>query len=89
MAVPQRIDMHLSETVVHSFIVKLWFEKTKKGAAGTIWHGYITHVPSGRRHYLKDLSGVTDFIEPYFNEMGVENGLRGRVRRWLRRLDIN
>lgn len=80
--------MHLSETDVHSFIVKLWFERTEKGAVGTTWHGYITHVPSGKRLYLKDLSDVMDFIEPYFEEMGAESGLRRRVRRWLRCLHI-
>ena len=79
--------MHLSEPYVLSFIVKLWLEKNTKGAAGPTWHGYITHVPSGRRQYFKDLGGVKEFIEPYLEGTAREGGgLRRRVRRWLRRV---
>ena len=77
--------MPSNEIDVHSFIVKLWLEKGGRGTQRVAWHGYITHVPGGERRYLKDLNDVTEFIEAHMEQMGVEFGRRGRVRRWLMR----
>ena len=76
----------MSESDVHSFIIKLWVEKASgKARARAVWRGYITHVPSGERRYLKDLNEITAFITPYYEALGVGVGMWGRVRRWLRR----
>ncbi|HEX5705811.1 MAG TPA: hypothetical protein VFX96_00835 [Pyrinomonadaceae bacterium] len=75
----------MSETDVHSFIVKLWVEKASESARTTVLRGYITHVPSGERRYLKDLDEITAFITPYLKVFGVRVGMWGRVRRWLGR----
>jgi hypothetical protein len=83
MVVLQRINMASNEIDVHSFIVKLWLEKEAQGTKRVTWHGYITHVPGGERRYLKDMNDVTEFIELHMEQMGVEFGIRGRVRRWL------
>jgi hypothetical protein len=55
--------MVISESKVHSFIVKLWQEDDGKGKS--TWHGYITHVPDAGRRYLQDLREIISFIEPY------------------------
>src|SRR5947199_1874628 len=55
----------LSEPSVHSFIIKLRLEKAGGESGPTTWHGYITHVPSGRQSYLRDLDGIAAFITPY------------------------
>jgi hypothetical protein len=73
------------ESHTHSFIVKVWLEGLAGEIGGAIWRGHITHVPSGRRHYLQDLEGITAFIALYLERMGVRLGLRWRLRRWLRR----
>lgn len=78
------IDMHLPESQVDSFIVKLWAEADAETARAE-WHGYITHVPDGARRYLKDLDEIKIFIEPYLAEMGVEVGRRWSLKHWLRR----
>ena len=75
----------MSECEVHSFIIKLWIEEVSEIAGAPDWHGYITHVPSGRRGYVKDLSEITAFIAPYLEARGVKVGIWWRVRRWLRR----
>jgi hypothetical protein len=74
----------LSESDVHSFIVKLWIEEASEGAGTADWRGYITHVPGGERHSLKDLSEITAFIIPYLEAMGVKVGMRRRIHRWFR-----
>lgn len=76
--------MDLSESQVHSFIVKLWLESVAEDARRAVWHGHITHVPGGDRRYFRDLGEIRRFIEPYLAAAeGVEPD--GRVRRWLRR----
>ncbi len=75
--------MDLSESQVHSFIVKLWLESVAEEAGRAVWQGHITHVPGGERRYFRELGEIRGFIEPYLAAEGVERD--GRVRRWLRR----
>jgi hypothetical protein len=80
--------MHLPESQVDSFIVKLWTESDDGGggdARRVKWHGHITHVSDGARRYLKDLDEIKIFIEPYLAEMGVGMGKRWSLKHWLRR----
>ncbi len=74
------------ESTSQSFIVKVWVEDSAEAGGYGVWHGHITHVPSGKRHYMKNLDEIPDFIAPHLEEMGVKLGMRWRVRRWLRRL---
>jgi hypothetical protein len=72
------------EVASHPFIVKIWLEETAEEAGAALWHGYITHVPSGKRRPLKDLDDIGTFVAPYLEEMGVRLDIRWRVRRWLK-----
>ena len=63
-----------AEFNVHSFIVKVWLEEDATKNSDTIWHGHITHVPSGKKRYLKNLGEITGFIEPYLKAMGIRFG---------------
>lgn len=74
--------MDLTESQVHSFIVKLWLEAVADEAERAAWHGQITHVPDGERRYFTDLDEIRSFIEPYLG--GAGKGRRG-VMRWIRR----
>ena len=74
--------MDLSESKVHSFIVKLWLEGETNPL---VWHGQITHVPSGARRYFKKLSEITDFISDYLEDSGGEPPLKSRMKDWLRK----
>jgi hypothetical protein len=74
------------ESTSQSFIVKVWVEDSAKETDLGVWRGHITHVPSGKRQYLKNLDEIPDFIAPHLEEMGVRLGMRWRVRRWLKRL---
>lgn len=76
--------MDLSESHVHSFIVKLWLESVADEAGRFVWHGHITHVPDGARRYLRDLDEIPDFIEPYVGG-DRPRAAGGKLRRWLRR----
>lgn len=74
----------MSEYDVHSFIIKVWAEKAARRFRRERWHGYITHVPSGERRYLKNLHGIKSFILPYLKGVGGDNPFRLRAALWLR-----
>ena len=78
--------MDTLESTTQSFIVKVWVEESAEGTRHGVWHGHITHVPSGKRRYLKSLDEIQDFITPHLEEMGVKLERRWRVRRWLAQL---
>lgn len=78
--------MDTLESTTQSFIVKVWVEESAREDGREVWHGHITHVPTGQRRYLKDLSEVEDFIAPHLEDMGVKLGMRWRVRRWFKRV---
>jgi hypothetical protein len=75
-----------SESISQSFIVKVWVEEEAGDTGYGIWHGHITHIPSGERRYLKNLDEIRDFIAPHIENMGVRLGKGWRVRRWLKGL---
>jgi hypothetical protein len=72
------MDETLSET--QSFIVRAWVEEPAEGIGWGIWRGHITHVPSGRRHYLKNLGEIESFVAPYLEKMGMKLGMRWHMR---------
>jgi hypothetical protein len=57
---------------IQSFIVKIWLEETAEEAGIAVWRGHVTHVPSGKRRYIKELADVRAFIAPYLQRMGVD-----------------
>jgi hypothetical protein len=69
------------EPNTHSFIVKIWLEETTEETEEARWRGHVTHVPSGERRYVKDLSEVTAVLASYLQSMKVRLGLRWRI--WL------
>jgi hypothetical protein len=77
--------MNLSESSTQSFIIKIWIEENAEEAGRVKWRGRITHVPSRRDGCLNHLGAIELFIVPYLEALGVEPGLRWRIKRWLRR----
>ena len=73
--------MDLTESKVHSFIVKLWLEGETDPL---VWHGRITHVPSGVRRSFKTLNEITDFISQYIDGT-THTDLKSRMKGWLRK----
>ena len=69
-----------------SFIVKIWVEQAHSKTESATWQGHMTHVPSGERHYLKNLDDIPVLIAQYLGKLGVKSKLGQRVRRWLKRL---
>ncbi|NWJ48684.1 MAG: hypothetical protein HXX08_22720 [Chloroflexi bacterium] len=68
------------ESNTHSFIIKVWLEETAVETHKPLWHGYISHVGSGRRRYLKNLDEIKPFLAGYLSEMGVKLGFWARLR---------
>ncbi len=70
-----------------SFIIKFWIEEVPGPQDQFVWHGLVTHVPSGERCYLKNADDLLNFMAPYLKAMRIEfAGRRGvwhRLRRWI------
>jgi hypothetical protein len=77
--------MDVLESTTQSFIVKVWVEESADGTSQGVWHGHITHVPSRKRQYLKNLDEIKDFIAPHLEEMGVKLDRGWRIARWFKR----
>jgi hypothetical protein len=73
----------VEEDQVHSFIVRVWLEETLAEGGKAKWRGHITHVLTGRRRYLQNLSSIPAFMMPYLKQMGVRFGPVARLRLWL------
>jgi hypothetical protein len=76
--------MESLESTSQSFIVKVWVEDGVETAGRSVWHGHITHVLSGKRHYVKSLDEIQDFIAPYLEEMGVRLDRNWWVAHWFK-----
>ena len=78
--------MDISNPDTHSFVIKIWLEETIEEAGRVTWRGHITHVQSGRRRYFNDLDGISSFVKPYLEDMGVKVGLYARLNNLLSHL---
>ena len=76
--------MDIYEESSNTFIIKIWLEETAGEANFATWRGHITHIPGGKRRYLKELNDVTAFILPFLKDMGVEISFWWRLRNWMR-----
>jgi predicted GIY-YIG superfamily endonuclease len=77
--------MDFCESSIQSFIIKVWIEENAEEGGQVKWRGRITHVPSRQDRYLKNLGAVETFIAPYLETMGVDMGMRWRIKKWLKR----
>lgn len=69
------------EQNTHSFIVKVWRERTTIEDETFSWRGHITHVPDGERRTVSHLEEIGLFISPYLRGMGVRLDWSYRVLR--------
>ena len=69
-------------TTSHSFIVKVWLERTRSAVQGPTWRGRIIHVPSGEQQYVQELDGIALFIALRLAELGVRFSPLWRLRGW-------
>ena len=60
--------MNTNEDNNHTFIMRFWLEPRELENARPIWRGVVEHVASGRKHYLKNLEEVKQFILSYLPE---------------------
>ena len=60
--------MKLLEDNTHVFIIRIWFERREIEGAAEPWRGVIEHMPSSRRHYVKEIDAILDFLASYLLE---------------------
>ena len=73
------------EGKTHVFIVRLWCEPREIDGAPLEWRGVIEHVPTGRRHFFRDLDDILAFIDPHLHAVGRTFTLCWRIRQWFKR----
>jgi hypothetical protein len=69
---------------VHSFIIKLWLDEPPDESDRRQWRGHITHVPSGKRRYLKTLDDILNFVRPCLDSMELAQESPRLISRWLK-----
>lgn len=67
----------------HSFVVKVWAEEVVDARRDPSWRGYITHVGTGERLYLKSLLQVPGFMAPFVEDLGGSLDVRTRMCLWM------
>ena len=81
--------MDQEDSNTHSFIIRIWIEELNDESGQKTWRGHITHVPSGKRRYMKDFDDILAFILPY-TELNNSNlsALLLRVNQWLKQHNL-
>jgi hypothetical protein len=54
---------------IQSFIVKAILDEGAGPTPDVQWHGYVTHVPSGKRRSWRAVREITDFIREQLAEV--------------------
>jgi hypothetical protein len=75
--------MDLPEDHARSFIVRCRAESPPPGEGREGWLCQVIQVPSGERHYIRDLDQLVDFLAPYLRDAGARLPPYWRFRLWL------
>ena len=59
------------DSSIQSFIIRIWVEEQAESHDAKGWRGHITHVPTGKKHYLNGLDDISSFMRPYLTAMGI------------------
>lgn len=71
------------EPEAQSFVIKLWLEAQEDRHSRRNWRGYISHVPSNQRRYVKRLDEISDFVAEHLMKEGVDLGWWWKFRHGL------
>jgi hypothetical protein len=56
-----------ADLVIHSFVIRIWFDDANQGAGAPVWRGQITHIPGGERRYFNDIAEIPILIGQHLN----------------------
>jgi len=65
---PGAVDDPDDKPNLHSFIVRVWLERSGTESDEKIWRGQIIHLPGDERHYFSDIHEIPVFIESYLKK---------------------
>jgi hypothetical protein len=57
---------------IQSFIVKAILDEGAGPMPDVQWHGYVTHIPSGKRRSWRAVREITDFIREQLAEVEMD-----------------
>ena len=60
----------ITNTNIHSFIVRVWREEAPTKTRPPVWRGHIRHIPGGELRYFKNLTEINEFIETHLKIHG-------------------
>ena len=78
-------QLDLFETSTHAFVIRIWLEDTAGEDANNLWRGYITHIPSGDKQYIQNLSEIFFFVISYIEKIGIKIPFKWRIAKLVRR----
>jgi hypothetical protein len=78
--------MPTSQPGPQSLVVKIWVEETGGSAQATVWRGSVTHVETGERVYVRDMTHLFQVIVPFVEKIGGPLRFRTRLLLSLSRL---
>jgi len=55
------------DTIIHSFVVKIWLEEAATQEKAAVWRGRIVHVPSGERAFFKNMNDLLAIMQTYID----------------------
>ncbi|WP_035051723.1 hypothetical protein [Andreprevotia chitinilytica] len=53
------------------FIVRIWCEEREIENAAGEWRGVVEHVRSNQRMFFRTLEGMSAFMQPFLEEVGI------------------
>lgn len=62
--------MEETDTLMHTFIVRIWLEEAADAGRPARWRGHVTHLPSRQRVTIESLDDLRQFVTPYLEAMG-------------------
>ena len=63
-------DEMSGKTDIYSFVIRIWLEEVDVETHQPVWHGHITRLPEGKRHYFKSLKEIPEFIQTHLEAEG-------------------
>jgi len=61
-------DDTYGEFTIHSFIIRMWLERSDEKARHGIWRGRIIHFPGNEQQYFTDIKIIASVIKSYLEE---------------------
>ena len=64
--------MELTESAIHSFVIRIWLEEAPTDGTPGVWRGSIVHLLDKNKVYFSNFEQLVAFIEMYMLKIEIE-----------------